>query len=126
MGGYLWLGLKDAAFLAVADAQHHPLSHPRPPESLFQEAECAVSTLMTQIMVASIYHCLPLQTWHHKYQDIFITPFRHDLKIKKIALEHEVLLVGSVDVAFCIWDLVFHELVQCPVVILPSSQPFHD
>ena len=33
-GGYLWLGLKYTTLLTVADAQHHPLGHTRPPESL--------------------------------------------------------------------------------------------
>ena len=59
-GGYLWFGLEDAAFLAVADVQHHSLSHTQPPESFFQEAECAVPALMTQVMVTSIYRCLSL------------------------------------------------------------------
>ena len=81
---------------------------------------------MTQIMVASIYSHLPLQSWHHKYQDVFVTPFRCDvLGIEKIALEHKVLLAGGVDAAFSIWDLVFHKLVQGLVVVFPSSKPIH-
>ena len=124
-GGYLGLGLKYAAFLAVADAQHHPLGHAQPLESFSEEAQCAVSTLMTQVMVASIYHWLPLQSWHHKYQDIFVTPFRHNLQVEKIVPEHEVFLAGSVDAAFGIWDLVFHKLVQGLVVIFSPSKPIH-
>ena len=125
-GGYLGLGLKYVAFLTVANAQHHPLGHTWPPESLSEEAKCAVSALMPQVMMASIYHCLSLQSWHYKHQDIFVTPFRHNLQVEEIAPEHKVLLAGSVDAAFCIWDLVFHELVQCPVVIFPSSKPVHN
>ena len=74
-------------------------------------------------MVASIYHCLPLQSWHHKYQDIFVTPFRHNLQVEKIVLEHEVLLAGGVDAAFSIWDLVLHKLVQGLLVIFSPSKP---
>ena len=82
--------------------------HAWPPESFSEEAKHAVSALMTQIMVASIYSCLPLQSRHHKYQDVFVTPFRCDiLGIEKIALEHNVLLAGGVDAAFSIWDLCF-------------------
>ena len=53
-GRYLGLGLKYAAFLAVADSQHYPLGHVQPPESFSEKAKHAVSTLMTQVMVASI------------------------------------------------------------------------
>ena len=35
------------------------------------------------------------------------------LQVEEIAPEYEVLLAGSVDAAFCIWDVVFHVLVQC-------------
>ena len=62
-----------------------------------------------------------VQSWHYKYQDIFIAPFRRNLQVKKIAPEYEVLLSGGVDAAFSIWDLVFHVLVQCPVFIFPCS-----
>ena len=124
-GGYMGLGLKYAALLTVVDAQHHPLSHARPPESFSEEAKCAVSTLMTQVMVASIYHCLPLQSWHHKHQDIFVTSFRWNLQIEKIVAEHEVLLAGGVDAAFSIGDFVFHKLVQGPVVIFSPSKPIY-
>ena len=120
-GGYLWLGLEYTAFLTVVDAQHHPLGYTQPPESLSEEAKCAVFALMPQVSMASIYHCLSLQSWHYKYQDIFVAPFRHNLQVKEIAPEYEILLVGSVDAAFCIRDLVFHVVVQCPVVIFPSS-----
>ena len=123
--GYLGLGLKYAAFLTVADAQHHPLGHAWPPESFSGEAKHAVSTLMTQVMVASIYRCLPLQPWYHKYQDIFITPFRHNLQVEKIAPEHKVLLAGGVDAVFGIWNFVFHKLVQCLVVVFSPSKPIH-
>ena len=84
-----------------------------------------VSTLMTQVMVASIYRCLPLQSWHHKYQDVFVTPFRHNLQVEKIALEHKVLLAGGIDAAFGIWDFVFHKLVQGPVVVFSPFKPIH-
>ena len=124
-GGYLGLGLKYVAFLAVVDAQHHPLGHAWPPESFSEEAKHVVSTLMTQVMVASIYHCLPLQSWHYKYQDVFVTPFRHNPQVEKIVPEHEVLLVGGIDAAFSIWDFVFHKLVQGPVVIFSPSKPIH-
>ena len=124
-GGYLGPGLKYAAFLTVADTQHHPLGHARPPESFSEEAKRAVSTLMTQVMVASINHCLPLQSWHHKYQDVFVTPFRRNLQVEKIAPEHEVLLAGSIDVAFSIWNFVFHKLVQGLVVVFSPSKPIH-
>ena len=124
-GGYLRLGLKYAAFLAVANAQHHPLGHTWPPESFSEEAKHVVSALMTQVTVASIYRCLPLQSQHHKYQDVFVTPFRHDLQVEKIVLEHKVLLVDGIDEAFSIWDLVFHKLVLGPVIVLPSSKPIH-
>ena len=123
-GGYLGLGHKYTAFLAVADAQHHPLGHAQSPESFSEEAKHAVSTLMTQVTVASIYHCLPLQSWHHKYQDVFITPFRRNLQVEKIAPEHEVLLAGGIDVVFGIWNFVFHKLVRGPVVIF-SPKPTH-
>ena len=124
-GGYLGLGLKYAALLAVADAQHHPLGHAWPPESFSEEAKHAVSTLMTQVMVASIYHCLLLQSWHHKYQDIFVTPFRYNPQVGEIALEHKVLLAGGVDAAFGIWDFMFHKLVQGLVVVFSPSKPIH-
>ena len=124
-GGYLGLGLKYAALLAVADAQHHPLGYARPPESFSEEAKHVVSTLMTQVMVASIYHCLPLQSWHHKYQDVFVTPFRCNLQVEKIVPENEVLLAGGVDTAFGIWNFMFHKLVQGPVVVFSPSKPIH-
>ena len=120
-GGYLWLGLEYTALLTVVDAQHHPLGHTQTPESLSEEAKCAVSALIPQVLMASIYRCLTFQSWHYKYQDIFIAPFRHNLQVKEIVPEYEVLLAGSVDAAFCIWDLVFHVLVPCLVVIFPSS-----
>ena len=119
-GGYLWLGLEYTALLTVADAQHHPLGHTQPPESLSEEAKCAVSASMPQVPMASIYRCLSFQSWHYKYQDIFVAPFRHNLQVKEIAPEYKVLLAGGIDAAFCIWDLVFHVLVQCLVVIFPS------
>ena len=84
-----------------------------------------VSALMTQVMVASIYCHLLLQSWHHKYQDVFVTPFRHDLQVEKIVPEHKVLLVGGIDAVFGIWDLVFHKLIQGPIVIFPSSKPIY-
>ena len=124
-GGYLGFGLKYAALLAVADTQHHPLGHVQPPESFSEEAENAVPTLMTQVTVASIYRCLPLQSWHHKYQDIFITPFRCNLQIEKIAPEREVLLAGGIDAAFGIWNFMFHKLVQGLVVVFSPSKPIH-
>ena len=114
------------AFLIVADTQHHPLGHTRLPESLSEEAKCAVSALMPKVLMASIYHCLSLQSWHYEYQDIFVAPFRHNLQVEEIVPEYKVLLAGSIDVAFCIGDLVFHVLVQCPVIIFPSSKPIHN
>ena len=84
-----------------------------------------VSAHMAQVTMASIYHCLPLQSWHYKYQDIFVAPFRHNLQVEEIAPEYEVLLAGGIDAAFCIWDLVFHALVQCPVVVF-SSKPVYN
>ena len=90
-----------------------------------EEAKCAVSNLMTQVTVASIYCWLPLQSWHHKYQDVFVTSLRCNLQVEKIALEHEDLLAGGVDAAFSIWDFVFHKLVQGLVVIFSPSKPIH-
>ena len=84
-----------------------------------------VSTLMTQVMVASIYCCLLLQSWHHKYQDVFVTPFRCNLQIEKIVPEDKVLLAGSIDAAFGIWNFVLHKLVQGPVIVFSSSKPIH-
>ena len=84
-----------------------------------------VSTLMAQVSMAPIYHCLSLQAWHHEYQDVFIAPFRHNPQIEEIAPEYEVLLTGSVDLALGIQDMVLEVLVQYPVVILLSFQPVH-
>ena len=124
-GGYLWLGFEYMAFLTVVDTQHRPLGHTWPPESLSEEAKCVVSALMPQVLMASVYRCLLLQSWHYKYQDILVAPFRCNLQVEEIAPEYEVLLAGGIDAAFCIVDLMFHVLVQCPVVIFPSFQPIH-
>ena len=123
--GYLGLSLKNTALLTVADTHHHSLCHAWPPETFPEEAKCAVSTLMAQVSMASIYHCLLLQAWHHKYQDIFIAPFRHNPQIEEIAPEYKVLLAGSIGLAFSIRVMVLEVLVQCLVVILLSSQPVH-
>ena len=123
--GYLGLFLENTTFLTVVDAHHHSLGHAWPPESLPEEAKCAVSTLMAQVLMAPINHCLSLQSWHYEYQDIFVAPFRCNPQIEEIVPEYDVLLVGCIDLAFCIWDMVLQVLVQCPVVILPSCQPVH-
>ena len=95
--GYLGLSLENTALLTVADTHHHSLGHAWPPESFPEEAKCVVSTLMAQVSMAPIYRHLSLQSWHYKYQDIFIAPFRHNPQTEEIAPEYEVLLVGSID-----------------------------
>ena len=122
---YLGLSLENTAFLTLADAHHHSLGHAWPPEPFSEEAKCAVSTLMAQVSMASIYRRLSFQAWHYKYQDVFVAPFRHNPQIEEIAPKHEVLLVGHVDPAFGIQDMVLEVLVQCLVVILLSFQPVH-
>ena len=85
-----------------------------------------VPALVSQVPVTPIYCHLSFQSRHHECQDIFITSFRHHPQVEEIALEHEVLLVCSIDMAFQFWDMVLHILVQCAVVILPPSKPVHD
>ena len=124
--GYLGLSLKNTALLTVADAHHHSLGHAWPPEPFPEEAKCAVSTLMAQVSMASIYCHLSLQAWCHEHQDIFVAPFRCNPQIEEIVLEYEVLLAGSIDLAFGIRDMVLEVLFKCPVVILLSCQPVHN
>ena len=93
--GYLGLGFEDAAFRAVTDTHHHPLGHSRPPKSLLEQAQCVVPALVYQITVAPIYRSLALQSWHYKYQDIFVTPFRRHPQIKEVTPEYEVLLAWA-------------------------------
>ena len=76
--------------------------------------------------IVPIYRCLSFQSRHHRCQDVFITSFRHHPQAEEIVPEHEVLLVCSIDAAFCIWDVVLQVLVQCAVIVLPPSKPVHD
>ena len=119
--GYLRLGLEDAALFTIMDTHLHPLGHAQPPESLSQQAQCAVPALMAKVAVASIDGCLVLQPWN-----IFIAPLWHSPQVEEILLEPEVCLACSIDSSFCVGNVRLQILIQCAAVVFSSLQPLID
>ena len=70
-----------------------------------------IPALVSQIAVAPIDRHLTFQHRHQEYQDIFVTSFRRHPQKEEVTPEYEVFLVGSIDTAFSIWDMVLQVLV---------------